>query len=62
MLRFPDELAMNAVFLEHDNGATLAERPADLDRYGGMFEKLTADALTPEATRGLLGTYASRRD
>lgn len=56
MLRFPDELEMNAVFLEHDHGATSAERPTDIDRYVRMFERLTAQALSPDQTRERLAT------
>lgn len=56
MLRFPDELEMNAVFLEHDHGATSAERPIDLVRYGRMFERLTSHALSPAQTRKRLIT------
>jgi transcriptional regulator with XRE-family HTH domain len=56
MLRFPDELAMNAVFLEHDHGATSAERPTDLARYGRMFERLVSCALSPARTRDRLAT------
>lgn len=62
MLRFPDELGMNAVFLEHDHGATSAERPADLDRYGRMFERLASRALTPGQTRDLLATLVDEYD
>jgi hypothetical protein len=56
MLRFPDELEMDAVFLEHDHGATSAERPADIDRYGRMFERLASRALSPAQTRDRLAT------
>lgn len=56
MLRFPDELEMNAVFLEHDHGATSAERPADLVRYSRMFERLVSRALSPEETHQRLAT------
>jgi hypothetical protein len=59
MLRFPDELAMNAVFLEHDHGATSAERPTDLARYGRMFERLVSCALSPARTRDRLATLES---
>jgi hypothetical protein len=44
------------VFLEHDHGATSAERPADLDRYGRMFERLVSRALSPAQTRERLAT------
>jgi transcriptional regulator with XRE-family HTH domain len=56
MLRFPDELEMNAVFLEHDHGATSAERPADIGRYGRMFELLVSCALSPAQTHDRLAT------
>jgi transcriptional regulator with XRE-family HTH domain len=56
MLRFPDELEMNAVFLEHDHGATSAERPADLDRYGRMFQQVAALALSTDRSQELLAT------
>jgi transcriptional regulator with XRE-family HTH domain len=62
MLRFPDELAMNAVFLEHDHGATSAERPADIERYNAMFERLVEQALSPAETREMLATLASEYD
>jgi len=56
MLRFPDELEMNAVFLEHDHGATSAERPADLARYSRMFDRLVSRALSPAQTQDRLAT------
>jgi len=62
MLRFPDELEMNAVFLEHDHGATSAERPADLVRYGRMFEQLVSCALSPAETRERLVTLEGEYD
>nr|WP_279492971.1 helix-turn-helix transcriptional regulator [Actinocrispum wychmicini] len=58
MLRFPDELEMNAVFLEHDHGATSAERPADLDRYGRMFDRLASQALSVDQTQQQLAKLA----
>jgi transcriptional regulator with XRE-family HTH domain len=59
MLRFPEELEMNAVFLEHDHGVTSAERPADIRRYSRMFERLTATALSPDQTRERLATLVT---
>lgn len=50
MLRFPDDLGMNVVYLEHERGAGYLERPADLDRYGFIFQQLCAVALSPKAT------------
>ena len=48
MLRFPDDLEMNVVYLEHERGAGYLERPADLERYGEIFRELTGTALSPE--------------
>jgi transcriptional regulator with XRE-family HTH domain len=62
MLRFPDELAMNAVLLEHDHGATSAEQPADLNRYGRMFERLVSQALSPDQTRERLATLETEHN
>jgi transcriptional regulator with XRE-family HTH domain len=62
MLRFPEELAMNAVFLEHDHGATSAERPVDLDRYGRMFERLADQALSADQTRDLIANLVGEYD
>lgn len=56
ILRFPDELDMNAVFLEHDHGATTAERPADLRRYSEIFERIWDASLTSEETTCLLAS------
>ena len=62
MLRFPDELLMNAVFLEQDHGTTSAERPVDIDRYGQMFARLASHALSPEETRKMLATLMDEHD
>jgi transcriptional regulator with XRE-family HTH domain len=62
MLRFPEELEMNAVLLEHDHGATSAERPVDLDRYTRKFEWLTAKALSPDQTRERLATLVDEHN
>lgn len=58
MLRFPDELDMNVVFLEHDHAGLMAERPQDLNRYAHMFESLRKIALSPEATSEWLASLA----
>lgn len=54
MLRLPSEPGPNFVYLEHDRGALYQERPADLARYGDIFNRLTKVALSPEATRSFL--------
>jgi transcriptional regulator with XRE-family HTH domain len=58
MLRFPDELDIGAVYLEHDHAGTMAERPSDLARYSYMFERLGTAALNREETRSRLVSLA----
>lgn len=58
MLRFPDDLEMNVVYLEHERGAGYLERPADLDRYGEIFRQLTTTALSPEESLDRLASLA----
>lgn len=58
MLRFPDDLEMNVVYLEHERGAGYLERPADLDRYGEIFRELTGTALSPDESRKHLASLA----
>lgn len=60
MLRFPDELEMNAVFLEHDHAGLMAERPRDIARYGHMFERLCVESLSPQDSRALLDSLATQ--
>jgi transcriptional regulator with XRE-family HTH domain len=60
MLRYPDELDMNVVFLEHDHAALMAERPTDLARYARMFDRLCVVALSPEETRAFLVNLAAQ--
>lgn len=48
LLRFPDDLGMNVVYLEHERGAGYLERPPDLDRYGFIFQRLCESALSSE--------------
>lgn len=60
MLRFPDELEIGAVYLEHDHAGTMAERPSDLTRYTYMFERLCVAALSPEESRSRLVSLAEQ--
>jgi transcriptional regulator with XRE-family HTH domain len=50
MLRFPDDLEMNVVYLEHERGAGYLERPTDLEHYGRVFGQVGRAALSPENT------------
>jgi len=58
MLRFPEGLEMDVVFLEHDHGGMYLERPADLERYSWVFRRLSEQALTPDASVKLIASLA----
>lgn len=60
MLRFPDDLEMNVIYLEHERGAGYLERPADLARYGEIFRELTSTALSPDESRKHLTNLAAQ--
>ncbi|AOS63351.1 hypothetical protein BKA25_002925 [Actinoalloteichus hymeniacidonis] len=54
MLRFPEELKMNAVYVENERGAVFQERRGDLQRFMEIFEQLTELALSPIETKELV--------
>lgn len=56
LMTLPDEESPNFVYLEHREGAIYLERPSDLARYIGMFDAIAGQALSPDATRDLLGS------
>lgn len=58
MLGFDEEPRMNSVYLENGRGSLYLEKPADLDRYGTMFDQLTKLALSPQASRKTIATVA----
>jgi transcriptional regulator with XRE-family HTH domain len=58
LLRFTDAESMNCVYLEHHMGALYLERPADIQRYTGIFEQLVASALAPDESLQLMTTLA----
>lgn len=51
LLRFPETLEMDAVYLENERGAIWLERPADIEHYTTVFREMSKLALTPEETR-----------
>lgn len=59
LITLPDERSPNFVYLEHEDGALYLERPADLDRYTGKFETISAMALSPDDTRDFLDSLKS---
>lgn len=60
MLRFPDELEMNAVFLEHDHALLTAERPVDIARYGLIFDRLVGKSMTVDGSRDYMVSLAEQ--
>lgn len=56
MLRFPEDLGMNVVYLEHERGAGYLERPTDLDHYASIFAQVSAIALSPEKSMAYLSS------
>ncbi len=54
LLRFEQDLGMDAVYLDNDIGALYVERPDDVRRYAENFGRLRKQARTPKQTRDLL--------
>lgn len=50
MLRYHEQIAMTAVFVELERAMWTAEKPKDLARYGAIFARLEEQALTPDET------------
>lgn len=59
MLRYHDQNAMNAVFVELERAMWTAEKPKDLARYGAIFDRLEEQALTPDETREWMASLGS---
>ena len=53
-----DAAEMATVYLENGRGAVYLDGRADLDRYGWMFQRLTAQAVSPEESVTWLSTLA----
>jgi transcriptional regulator with XRE-family HTH domain len=60
LLRFAEADLPDVVYLEHLTGAQYIERPEDVEQYARAMDRISVDALHPEATikalRGLLLT------
>lgn len=54
MLRFPEDNGLATIFVEVQAGALYPDRPADLERYTWVFQRLTELALSQPASRELL--------
>jgi hypothetical protein len=55
ILRFPDPDLPDVVYVEQLTGAQYLDKPEHVDRYVQVMNRLTLDALTPEATADALG-------
>jgi transcriptional regulator with XRE-family HTH domain len=54
LLRFAEPELPTVVYLEHLTGALYLDKPAEVEEYGRVFDRLTVDALTPDHTRQVL--------
>jgi hypothetical protein len=54
LLEFPDVAHLDVVYLEGLAGDYYEEQPSEVKRYRVEFERLSARALTPEASTGMI--------
>jgi hypothetical protein len=54
ILGFPDPADLDVVYLEHNANDLYLEDPDEVHRYAGLFQRLEAAALDPEASREFL--------
>ena len=54
MLRFAEPVLPDVVYIEHLNGALYLDRPAEIEVYGRVIDRLAVDAETPDRSRQLL--------
>lgn len=54
LLRFAEPDLPNLVYIEHLGGALYLDRPAEIERYSRVADRLMVDAKTPQHTRELL--------
>ena len=58
MLRFAEPDVPDVTYIEQLTGAIYLERPADCEHYLDVMNRLSATALSPEATVDFLGKVA----
>ncbi|WP_049580619.1 helix-turn-helix domain-containing protein [Streptomyces sp. SBT349] len=58
ILEFPEASDSTVIYLEGGTSDLYLEKPHDVQYYSVMYEHLRAQALSPEATRGLLDALA----
>lgn len=59
LLRFPENLNTDAVYLENERGAVWLERPADIEHYTTVFDLMSSRALDASASMELVASLAS---
>jgi transcriptional regulator with XRE-family HTH domain len=57
ILEFLDEAVVDLVFIEGHAGDTYLENPSDVDLYKEVFDDAVEHALTPDASRALIGRH-----
>jgi transcriptional regulator with XRE-family HTH domain len=60
MLHFPEGLGAPTIFVEIDSGALYPNRPADVNRYTWIMDRLRAASLSPAESTKLLSRVADR--
>jgi len=60
VMRFPEEVDPDVVYLEAQTSALYLEGTEDVDRYSLMFDHLRAQALSPGASRDLMAQVAGQ--
>ncbi|HEX4061514.1 MAG TPA: helix-turn-helix transcriptional regulator [Streptosporangiaceae bacterium] len=59
IMKFPEPVDPDVVYVEAQTGALYLEKTEDVARYSLMFDYLRAQALSPEASRDLMTQLAS---
>ena len=59
VIKFPEPIDPDVVYLEEQTGALYLEKPEDVRRYSLMFDFLRAQALSPEDSAALIAQLAS---
>lgn len=59
MLHFPDDAGVTTVFVEVSGGGIYPDRPADIERYTWIFQRLRQLSLSPRETADLLSSVAA---
>jgi transcriptional regulator with XRE-family HTH domain len=58
ILKFPENLDPDVVYIESTRSDVYLEQPSDVARYAHMFARLSAESLDPAASSALIGRVA----